>query len=82
MLAKAAEWMKNNKLTIHLDKTKPQLIGSYRRATKNTKITVKCNDQLIEQVHSAKLLGIHIDSNHTWEEHYNCICKKISQKID
>ncbi len=47
----------------------------------NTKITVKFNGQIIEQLHSAKLLGIHIDSNLTWEEHYNYICKKISQKI-
>ncbi len=73
--------MKNNKLTLHLGKTKAQLIGSYRHVTKNTTITVKYNDQIIKQVHSAKLLSIHIDSNLTWEEHYNYICKKISQKI-
>ncbi len=81
MLAKAAEWMKNNKLTLHLGKTKAQLIGLYHRVTKNTTITVKYNDQIIEQVHSAKLLGIHIDSNLTWEERYNYISKKISQKL-
>ncbi len=57
-----------------------QLIGSYRRVTNNTKITVKFNGQIIEQVHSSKLLGKHIDSNRIWEEHYNYICKKISQK--
>ncbi len=38
----------------------------------NTNIKVKYNDQTIEQVHSAKLLGIHIDSNLTHEE-YNSI---------
>ncbi len=65
----------------HLGKTKAQLIGSYRRVTKNTKITIKFNDQIIEQVHSAKLLGIHIFSNLIWEERYNYICKNISQKI-
>ncbi len=56
ILAKAAEWMKSNKLTLHLGKTewmtnnkltlplgktKVQLIGSYHCVTKNTKITVK-----------------------------------------
>ncbi len=80
MLRKAAEWMKKNKLTLHLGKTKAQLIGSYRHVTKNTKITVTFNGQIIEQVYSAKLLGIHIDSNLAWEEHYNYICKKISLK--
>ncbi len=34
MLAKAAEWMKNNKLTLHLREIKAQLIGSYRCVTK------------------------------------------------
>ncbi len=38
MLAKAAELMKNNKLTLHLGKTKTQLIGSYRRVTKTLKL--------------------------------------------
>ncbi len=61
MLAKAAEWMRKNKLTLHMDKTKGQLIGSYCCVTKKTKITVQFNGQIIEQVHSAKLLGIHID---------------------
>ncbi len=51
MLAKVAEWMKINKLTLH----KAQLIGSYRHVTKNNKIKVKYNDQFIEQVNSAKL---------------------------
>ncbi len=51
MLAKAAEWMKNNKVTLHMGKTKAQLIGSYCRVTKNTKITVKYNNHIIEQVH-------------------------------
>ncbi len=81
MLAKAAEWMKKNKLTLQLGKTKAQLIGSYHCVTKNTKITVQFIGQIIEQVHSSKLLGIYIDSNLTWEEQYNYICMKISQKI-
>ncbi len=81
MLAEAAEWMKNNTLTLHLGKTKAQLIGSYHCVTKDTNITVKYNDQIIEQEYSAKLLGIHINSNLICEEHYIYICKKISQKI-
>ncbi len=40
MLAKAAEWMKNNKLTLHLGKTEAQLIGLYRHVPKKTKISL------------------------------------------
>ncbi len=35
---------------------------------KHINIKVNYNDRTIEQVHSAKLLGRHIDSNLTWEE--------------
>ncbi len=77
---KMVNWMKLNKLTVHLGKTKVQLIGSYKRVAKNTIVTVKYENQILEQVSTAKLFGIHNDSNLTWQDQYNYICKKISQK--
>ncbi len=41
---------------------------------------MKYENQILEPVSSAKLLGIHIDINLTWQDQYNYICKKISQK--
>ncbi len=79
--AKIVNLMKLNKLTIHLGKTKVQFIGSYKRVTKNTNVTVKYENQILEQVSSAKLFGFHIDSNLTWQDQFTYICKKISQKI-
>ncbi len=64
--AKIVSWVKLNKLTIYLGKTKVQLIGSYKRVTKNTNVTGKYENQILEQVSSAKLLEMHIDSNLTW----------------
>ncbi len=49
--------------------------------TQKKKIKVKYNDQTIEQVHQAKLLDIHIDSNLIQKDKYNYICKEISEKI-
>ncbi len=46
----------------------------------HTNVTVKYENQILEQLSSAKLLGIHIDTNLTWQDKYNYICKKISQK--
>ncbi len=43
MLAKVAEWMKINKLTLHLGKTKAQLIGYYHCDTKTPNVNVECN---------------------------------------
>ncbi len=47
---------------------------------KNTNVTVKYENQILEQVSSAKLLGIHIDSNLTWQDEYNYIYVKRSYK--
>ncbi len=79
--AKIVNWMKLNKLTVHVGKTKVQLIASFKRVNKNTNVTVKYENQILEQVSSHKLLGIHIDSNFTLQDKYNYICKKISQNI-
>ncbi len=77
--AKIVNWMRLNELTVHLGKTKIQLIGSYKRVTKNTNVTVKYENKLVvEQASSAKLLGIHINDNLTWQDQYNYICKQIS----
>ncbi len=64
VFSKIVNWMKLNKLTPW--KKKVQLIGSYKRVTKNTNVTVKYENQILELIGSAKLLGIHIDSNLTW----------------
>ena len=76
-----AKWMASNKLTLHVGKTKVQLIGSYKKVTMDTKFTIEYNGQPLEQIHTAKLLGVYIDSNLTWQNHYDYICKKMSQKI-
>ncbi len=39
--AKIVNWMKVNKLTVHLRKSKVQIIGSYKRVRKNAHVTVK-----------------------------------------
>jgi hypothetical protein len=49
--------------------------------TKGTKIEIYYEGSTLEQVSCAKLLGIYIDSNLMWNEQYNYVCKKTSQKI-
>ncbi len=79
--AKLVNWMKLNKLTVHLGQSKVQIIGLYKRVPKNTNVTVKYENQILEQVNSAKVLGIHIYSYLTWQNQYNYICKKISKQL-
>ncbi len=68
--AKIVNWIKLNKLTVHPGETNVQLIMSFPRATKHSKVTKKYQNQILEQVSNAKLLGIHIDSNLTWQLNY------------
>ena len=73
--------MASNELTLLVGKTEIQLIGTCEKVTRDTKFTVEYHGQALEQVHTANLLRVNIDSNLTWQDHYDYICKKMSQKI-
>jgi hypothetical protein len=74
-------WMAKNKLTLHVGKTKSQLIGTTRKVTCNTKLQVQYNGKVVEQVSEAKVLGVRIDSNLSWAPQHDSVCKKVSQRI-
>ena len=76
-----SNWMKQNKLTLHIGKTKSQLIGSSKKVKQDTKMNVNFAGKTIEQVHVTKLLGVHIDSNLTWASQFESVCKMLSQRI-
>ena len=42
---------------------------------------ININGSVIESSNSEKLLGITIDSDFTFEEHINTLCRKASQKL-
>ena len=78
-LTKIAKWFKDNKLTLHPDKSRV-LIHS-----RDKLITIKMNGIVIQrsgyglQEESVKLLGIHIDENLDWSIHIKSVEKKISK---
>ena len=76
-----ALWMANHKLTLHVGKTKAQLIGTTRKVNSNTQLKITYQGKAVEQVSQAKLLGVQIDSNLTWAAQHDSVCKKVSQRI-
>ena len=48
----------------------------------NSRATVTIDNRYIESEDEQVLLGITIDSNLTFENHINSICKKASQKLN
>ena len=72
------DWAVANKMTLNQKKTKAMLITGKRLSAKTE---TKVSDLQYEQVSSAKLLGLHIDEELTFNEHVHAICKKLAKRI-
>ena len=53
----------------------PFFLITYQRTS------ININESVIKSSSSGKLLGITIDSDFTFEEHINTLCRKTSQKM-
>jgi hypothetical protein len=71
-------WAVANKMTLNQKKTKAMLITG---KCPSAKMETKELDLQYEQVSSAKLLGLHMDKELTFNEHVHAICKKIAKRI-
>ena len=69
------KWLGNNFMKVNTDKSHLLLSG-------NTKLASNIDNNTIESGMKQELLGITIDSNLSFEEHVNNICKKASQKLN
>ena len=69
------KWLGNNFMKVNTDKSHLLLSG-------NTKLASNIDNNTIESEMKQELLGITIDSNPSFEEHVNNICKQASQKLN
>ena len=76
------EWLSANKLTLNMTKTEFMLIASRQKLSQFTESpSLTINENAIEQVTSAKSLGVYVDQNINWECHIENISKKIACAI-
>ena len=76
------EWLSANKLTLNMTKTEFMLIASRQKLSQFTESpSLTINEIAIEQVTSAKSLGVYVDQNINWECHIENISKKIACAI-
>ena len=77
-LNKLTEWIRANKLSLNLQKTKYMLFS-------NTIDTLPTNiifdDTPLENVSDIKFLGVTVDNRLSWKPHISNICKTISRNI-
>ena len=79
-LTKINDWLKVNKLSLNVAKTKFMTFHTVQKK-KIPNINLKLNDIQIEQVHCFNFLGIILNENLTWSDHINKISNKISRNI-
>ena len=78
-LNKVGAWMKSNKLVLNSGKTKYMLFHKHNKVVPNLDLNI--NGSTIDQVSTFKFLGLHINSQLTWQTHINEISKRISRVI-
>ena len=81
-LSNVYEWLAADKLTLNMTKTEFMLIASRQKLSQFTESpSLTINENSIEQVTSAKSLGVYVDQNINWECHIENISKKIACAI-
>ena len=76
---KVAEWSQNNRVQLNPDKRKELRVSIARK--KEVFESIKIGGKNLEAVSSAKLLGVTISSDLSWNEHINKVIKKSSKRL-
>ena len=81
-LDKINDWMRANKLSLNISKTKYMLFRySQRSASTLPKLDLKIDNTNIEQVHYFDFLGIRISETLSWKDHISQLGTKLSKTI-
>ena len=81
-LNKINDWLKINKLTLNINKTKCMIFHTHQKSTKYiTKPKLSIDNVELEFVDEFNFLGILIDKHMTWKSHVTVIAKKLTKTI-
>ena len=79
-LGQLTDWFRANQLSVNAMKTKYMLISKHTNNEFHTQ-TVKIGNEILEQVHCTKFLGIIIDDKMEWKYHIDQCRKKLASGI-
>ena len=80
-LSNVAVWLKDNKLTLNLGKSKSMLIGSNQKLAKILQLSVSIFNCNIENVENFQYLGIKLTSDFTWSDQVEYVIFKVNQRL-
>ena len=78
-------WLKGNKLSLHVMKTHSMLISTKPKLkalkSKNESLRLKIHVDELEIVQKTKYLGVQIDNSLDWKEHIKVTSSKVSKAV-
>ena len=80
-LESLSEWLEENRLSLHLGKTRSILFGSKKRLRTSNKLHVVCNGSDIEPDVEVTYLGVNLDQSLSGSSIVNNIVTKCNNKI-
>ena len=82
-IVEVLNWSSSNKLLLNESKTKSMLVTGKRLVKKMEHSTLQLHlkSSELNQVHSHKLLGVTIDSQLSFDQHVDGLCKKLAQRV-
>ena len=80
-LSNVGSWLRSNKLSLNVSKTKYMICGTKKRIDQFSNVKLSIDGDDIECVSTFKYLGTWIDPLLKWDDHVLNTCKKISQRI-
>ena len=84
-LSKLDTWLKGNKLTLNVGKTKAMLVTTSQKRkmlkAQNVELNLNIRNIELELLQTVKYLGLQIDSSLNWKEQVLAIFKKVSRAV-
>ena len=76
-------WCRQNGMVLNTDQTKVMLITSRQKrlSLQNPVLSLTYSDIDIKMIHADKILGVHVDDNLMWNNHFQHVSKKISSYL-
>ena len=76
-------WCQQNGMVLNTDKTKVMLITSRQKrlSMQNPVLSLTYSDIEMKMTHADKILGVHVDDNLMWNNHFQYVSKKISSYL-
>ena len=80
-LRKIGDWLINNQLTLNTSKTKVMPIGSSKKLSKISSISIQDFDIVVERMVDFEYLGVKFSSDMIWSDHLCELSTKINQRL-